>query len=221
MLNKEILLDYFADISDMNTCQLNIDENLIFKYNNIEYKSLKVVYDKFKRSEKDDIILEKYQRIFIKTTEMSFDQWKSLNNRIFSILTVLLNDNSDIKDIKISTEKSCISIHVYYENLIINDSKNLFTKMNKFNKEFENKFAIGYNKKGELIFMNNFHLSMKPFVNPKKDIDFIKNSVLIFLNENFIYENDKFNSIFNRYSTVLEPKNKSDIKYIKDEITQL
>lgn len=221
MLTKEILLDYFADISDMNACQLNIDDDFIFKYNNIEYKSLKAVYDKFKKSDKDDIILEKYQRIFIKTKEILFIQWKSLNNRIFSILNVLLNDNSDIKDIKISTEKSCISIHIYYDNLIINNSKNLFTKMNRFNKEFENKFAIGYNKKGELIFMNNFHLSMKPFMNPKKDIDFVKNNVLSFLNENFIYENDKFNSIFNKYSTILEPKNKSDIKYIKDEITQI
>lgn len=221
MLDKEILLDYFADISDMNVCQLNIDENLIFKYNNIEYKSLKAVYEKFKRLDKDDLTIERYQRIFVKNNEISIDQWRSLNNRIFSILSVLSNDNSDIRDIKISTEKSCISIHVYYDSLIINDSKSLFTKMNKFNKEFENKFAIGYNKKGELIFMNNFHLSMKPFINPKKDIDFIKSNVLIFLNENFIYENDKFNSIFNKYSTFLEPKNKSDIKYIKDEITQL
>ena len=72
MLNKEILLDYFADISDMNTCQLNIDENLIFKYNNIEYKSLKVVYGKFKRSEKDDIVLERYQRIFIKNNDLQY-----------------------------------------------------------------------------------------------------------------------------------------------------
>jgi len=215
MLNKEILLDYFADISDMNTCQLNIDENLIFKYNNIEYKSLKVVYGKFKRSEKDDIVLERYQRIFIKNNEISIDQWRYLNNRIFSILSVLSNDNSDIKDIKISTEKSCISIYIYYDDFIINDSKDLFVKMNKFNKQFENKFAIGYNKKGQLVFMNNFHLSMKPFINPKKDIDFIKNNVLMFLNENFIYESDKLNSVFNRYSTVLEPKNKSDIKYIK------